>query len=270
MAARVSSTRRRWFVPDPTPSVGTSAAPTVRRVRRSLLRRKCSLIAPAARTVTSRLVGRPSMPSRGPRSLKQSTSRKTWASSSVKVDVTCRVPVRIDTGQWMRRSRSPGWNRRIVLNSRAGPGPVRAVEPDDATRVRGRRAGVEGRRHGQGGGVEVRQVDRAGAEGAPRAGERDADGADPAAAPAGRRAPRGSPRPSSSSAIPLDGLRSTHGAWARVTTPWTSGRARLGASRCRPVTAPSRSVVSPRRAVARDLVRAVARGAPRGRRRRAA
>ena len=86
-----------------------------------------------ARTVTSRLLAYPSMPSLVPRSAEASTRSMTSASWSAQVDVTCRVPVRSDTGQWMRLSRSPTWNGRMVANSLPSPRRADRLSPTRPT-----------------------------------------------------------------------------------------------------------------------------------------
>ncbi len=43
--------------------------------------------------------------------------------------MTCRVPVRSDTGQWIRRSRSPTWNGRSRSNSLPLPGRAERYAP---------------------------------------------------------------------------------------------------------------------------------------------
>ncbi len=80
--------------------------------------------APAARTVRSRLLAAPSTPSLSPRSFPASTTSTTCVSRSAYVAATCREPVRSETGQWIRRRRSPIWKGRIPANS--VPSPRRA------------------------------------------------------------------------------------------------------------------------------------------------
>ena len=64
-----------------------------------------------------------------------STTTRTSASWSAYVVVTCRAPVRSETGQWMRRSRSPVRNGRISASSVPPPTRALAVLPDEADGV---------------------------------------------------------------------------------------------------------------------------------------
>ena len=59
-------------------------------------------------------------------------------SSSARVDSTCSAPVRSETRQLIRRSRSPAWKRRIEENSvpvAVAPRPVRADQPERLGRL---------------------------------------------------------------------------------------------------------------------------------------
>ena len=97
--------------------------------------------------------------SRSPRSRRASTTTRTSASWSAYVVVTWRVPVRSDTGQWMRRSRSPVRKARISASS--VPPPTRAPRcwPDEPDRVRQtgpRGEAARGRHRGEGLGALLR------------------------------------------------------------------------------------------------------------------
>ena len=64
-----------------------------------------------------------------------STTTRTSASWSAYVVVTWRAPVRSDTGQWMRRSRSPVRNGPDVGELGAAADPRAPVLPDEPHRV---------------------------------------------------------------------------------------------------------------------------------------
>ena len=96
----------------------------------------CSASAAAARTVTSRLLGAPSTPPEAPWSASASTTSSTPVSSSARVVTTCSAPVRSETRQLIRRSRSPAWNGRIAGELGAVADPPRPVRADQADRLR--------------------------------------------------------------------------------------------------------------------------------------
>ena len=102
----------------PRPSEATTSRPT-----RSPVRTWCSASAAAARTVRSRVLAAPSMPPETPMSRRPSTTSHTPASCSARVVITCSSPVRSETGQLIRLSRSPVAKRRIPSNS--VPLPIR-------------------------------------------------------------------------------------------------------------------------------------------------
>ena len=124
--------RRRWRAPAPYPTASL-APPTMRSDTRSPVRVKCSASAAADRTVVSRLLASPSMPPERPWSASPSTTMRTPLSSSDLAVTTCRSPVRSETRQLIRRSRSPGWKPRIPANSDPSPRRRERLAPTSPT-----------------------------------------------------------------------------------------------------------------------------------------
>ena len=110
---------------------------------------KCSASADAARIVTSRLLAPPSTPPERPKSASASTTSSTPLSSSPREVTTWRSPVRSETRQLMRRSRSPAWKGRMPGELGAVADPARPVGADQAERLRRLGRAVERRRRRQ-------------------------------------------------------------------------------------------------------------------------
>ena len=183
--ASVPWSRWRWRGPEPRRTRAPSAA-TTSRPTRSPVRMWCSASAAAARTVRSSVLAAPSIPPETPMSRSPSTTSHTPASCSARVVMTCSSPVRSDTGQVIRLSRSPVAKCRIPSNSVPEPSRRDRCRP---TRPSG--CGTSARlSYGAVCGSTVSpllgQVDGPPAPPGPRTGQGDPLGAHAAAAPAAR------------------------------------------------------------------------------------